>query len=174
MLDAGLLLIRVVVGLVMMAHGAQKLFGWANGPGLEGFRGMMRKLNVHPSKFWATVGALNEFGGGLLLLLGLLMPLGPLMVIANMLVAIVMVHGAKGFWNSQGGYEWPLTLAVVSLAVALTGPGRYALDPLLGISLPPAILLVGLGIVFAAVLTLSLMSRQQAPAPQAESRPARR
>ena len=58
MLDAGLLLIRGVVGVVMLAHGAQKLFGWASGPGLEGFRGMMRKLNVHPSKFWAMVGAL--------------------------------------------------------------------------------------------------------------------
>ncbi len=174
MLDLGLLLIRVMVGSVMMAHGAQKLFGWSGGPGLQGFRGMMRSLNLHPSQFWATVASVNEFGGGLLLLLGLLMPLGPLMIIANMLIAILLVHGAKGFWNQAGGYEWPLTLLVVALAVALTGPGLYSLDWLLSISLPePGVLLVGLGIVVAGMLALMAM-RQPAPAPQGEARQARR
>src|SRR2546423_15131035 len=120
-LEMGLLVIRLTIGLVIAAHGAQKLFGWFSGPGIAGTEKMMSNLHLEPARFWAYVGALNEFVGGLFTAAGFLMPLGPLMIIANMLIAVTFVHWSKGFWNAQGGYEFPVVLGLAALGWSVTG-----------------------------------------------------
>jgi len=91
-LSFGLLLLRVVFGLTVAAHGSQKLFGWFGGSRLQGFAGMLEKLGIRPSGPFALLAGLSEFGGGLLVALGFLSPVGPLVVIGAMAVAIVTVH----------------------------------------------------------------------------------
>jgi putative oxidoreductase len=136
-MDTALLILRVVVGLYVAAHGAQKLFGWFNGPGLKGAEGFLGgMLGFRPASFWAPAVSLAEFGGGLLLALGLFNPLGAIGIMASQLTATLVVHWAKGPWGSEGGYEQTLTNLAVAVAVAIAGPGRYSLDRLFGISLP--------------------------------------
>src|ERR1700674_1571480 len=140
----GLLILRLGIGLILAAHGAQKLFGVWGGPGMAGWTQSVQRLRIRPAQPWAWVAALSEFGGGLLLGLGLLSPLGSLAIIGAMLVAIATVHLSKGFWTSRGGYEFNLSLIVGAAAVAFTGPGLYSLDNVLGIHLPePLSLIVG-------------------------------
>src|SRR5262245_32258505 len=151
-IDLGLLILRVVVGLVIAAHGAQKLFGWFGGPGLKGFSGGMASMGLRPAWLWGLMGGLGEFGGGLLLALGLLNPLGSLGLIGAMAMAIALAHWSKGFWGSKGGYEYPLVLLISSAVLGLVGPGAYSLDTLLGIVLPtPPIFWVGLVAVVVVV-----------------------
>jgi putative oxidoreductase len=136
-MDVALLILRLVVGLYLAGHGAQKLFGWFNGPGLKGAQGFMGgMLGFQPAGFWAPAVSLAEFGGGLLFALGLFSPLGALAIVASQLTATLVVHLPKGPWNTNGGYELTLTNMAVAVAVALAGPGRYALDRLFGISFP--------------------------------------
>src|SRR4030088_2690336 len=132
----GLLILRLVLGLSVAAHGAQKLFGWFGGPGMTNWTLSVQRLRIRPPRPWAWVAALSEFGGGLLLALGLLSPLGSLAIVGAMLVAIATVHLAKGFWVSKGGYEFNLAILAAVAAVALTGRGAYSLDVALGIRLP--------------------------------------
>jgi putative oxidoreductase len=136
-MDVALLILRIVVGLYVAAHGAQKLFGWFNGPGLKGAEGFLGgMLGFRPASLWAPAVSLAEFGGGLLLVVGLFSPLGSIGIIASQLTATLVVHWAKGPWGSEGGYEQTLTNLAVAVAVAFAGPGRYSLDRLFGISLP--------------------------------------
>src|SRR5215217_2011540 len=100
--DLALLLVRVVVGLLMAGHGAQKLFGWFGGPGLAGITGWLGSTGMRPAGFWAFMAGLSEFGGGLLLALGLLSPLGALGIIAAMIMAIIKGHWGKGIWAHSG------------------------------------------------------------------------
>ena len=134
-METGLLLIRIVLGVVFAAHGAQKLFGWFGGFGIAGTGGWLASMGFRPARLHATVSGLSEFGGGLLLAFGLLTPLGAAAVAGVMLVAIATVHIPNGFFNSAGGYEFNLTLVVTALALAFTGPGRYSLDRALDLSL---------------------------------------
>jgi putative oxidoreductase len=142
-MDAALVIVRVVVGLYLFGHGAQKLFGWFGGYGLRGTAGFMGgMLGFRPALFWTAVAALGEAGGGALMVLGLLGPIGPLAVAATMVVAM-STHIPKGVWRQNGGVEMPLTYLVVSVALALAGPGAYSVDALFGISLPePATLFI--------------------------------
>src|SRR6202171_6262582 len=102
----GLLILRLVVGLTVAAHGAQKLFGWWGGPGMSSWTQVVKRLRIRPARPWAWVAALSEFGGGLLLAVGLLSPLGSLAIIGEMIVAIVTVHLSESFWVGKGGYEF--------------------------------------------------------------------
>ncbi len=168
-LNLGILILRVVLGLTFMGHGSQKLFGWFGGGGMSGTIGMMEKMGLRWSTFWALIAALCEFVGGLLLALGFLNPLGSLGIIAAMLVAISQVHWPRGFWNSKGGFEFPLINLTAAFALALTGPGLYSLDAALGTYLPePVVLLVGLALVIIGVLfeQSSLAHQQPEPIPQ--------
>jgi putative oxidoreductase len=165
-LDLGLLILRLAVGAFLFAHGAQKLFGWWGGPGLAGTTGFFgAHLRLRPAGFWALVGSLTEVGGGLLVVLGLLWPLGPVAVVAAMLMALT-VHWPK-FWAQEGGIEYPLLLLLAGLGLGLIGPGAYALDAAANVQLPaPSTLVIGL---IAAVLGVwvALATRAPAPAPEA-------
>jgi putative oxidoreductase len=154
LVSTGLLIIRVVVGLTMAAHGSQKLFGWFEGPKLSGFAGMLEQLNVKPGRIWAIVSALAEGVGGVLVAVGLLTPIAALIVAANMVVVIITVHLAKGFWNKDGGYEWPLAILATMVGVSLIGPGTFSLDRLFRISLPEP----GTWIVVAIVALLGALT----------------
>ena len=152
----GMLVLRLVIGALMFGHGAQKLFGWFGGYGLVGTSGFFEsQLRLRPARFWTLLAGLSEAGGGLLLALGLLNPLGPVALIAAMIVAGALSHWPR-FWAHEGGIEYPLVLIAASLGAAIAGPGAWSLDALLGIALPmPVALIVGLvGAILGAVLTL--------------------
>jgi putative oxidoreductase len=168
-MDVALLVLRVVVGLYLFGHGAQKLFGWFGGPGLAGTEGWLGSAGYRPARFWALNAGLAEAAGGALLFLGLLTPLGSIAIISAMAVAIATAHLGKGWFGQTGGPELPLTNIAAAIVVALAGPGRIALDSWLGIALPePAI-----GIVFAVLAAIgvaaALLSRRQRPAEQPQT-----
>lgn len=123
--DLGLLLIRVMVGLVFVYHGAQKLFGAFGGPGISGFAGHLEKMGFMAPLVSAWLAALAEFIGGLALISGWHMRLASLPLIFTMLVASFKVHGGA-FGLQNNGMEYALTLAVVLLGLLFTGPGRFA------------------------------------------------
>src|SRR3954470_10601956 len=108
----GLLILRLAVGLIMAAHGSQKLFGWFGGGALRGTGAMMEKLGMRPGRLFAIAAGLGELGGGVLLALGLVTPLAAAAIVAVMVVAIGTVHVAKGFWAHQGGLEYNLVISV--------------------------------------------------------------
>jgi len=130
----GLLLLRIVLAPSIAAHGAQKLFGWFGGGGLKGTAGFFGAggLGFRQPLAMATLAALGEFAGGVLLALGLLTPLGAVGVVGVMTVAILTVHLKKGFFVTKGGYEYNLLLLAGAAALAATGPGRFSLDRAFG------------------------------------------
>jgi putative oxidoreductase len=160
-LDVGLLVLRLVVGALLFAHGAQKLFGWFGGPGLASATGMMgAHLRLRPAPFWAFLGSFTEVAGGLLLAVGLLSPLGAIAIAAAMMMALT-VHWPR-FWAQNGGIEYPLLLLLAALGIGLTGPGQFALDAAFGIALPVLpVLLVGLVL---AVVGVAVALATRAPA----------
>ncbi|MEK3949385.1 DoxX family protein [Paenibacillus sp. FSL H7-0703] len=131
MLASGLLLIRLVVGLLLVGHGAQKLFGWFGGYGPKGTGGWMESIGIKPGVFMAVSAGLMELLGGALFALGLLTPLAALLITVTMLGAIFKVHGQNGIWATANGYEYPLVLIAVVIGIALTGAGSYSIDALL-------------------------------------------
>jgi putative oxidoreductase len=132
-LSVGLLLIRLIAGTLLVAHGAQKLFGWFGGYGLAGTGGYLETLGYRPGRFFAAAAGLAEFSGGILLALGFLGPIASALIIPVMIVATVTVHWKNGVFATSNGIELTLLYATIALAVALTGPGRYSLDAALGL-----------------------------------------
>tara|TARA_R110001592_G_scaffold139056_2_gene358775 strand:- start:114 stop:575 length:462 start_codon:yes stop_codon:yes gene_type:complete len=122
------LILRVPVGLTLAAHGAQKLFGWFGGYGLEGTGQWMASLGLEPGYLMALMAGSAEFFGGLALVLGLLTRPAAVVVAFTMLIAIFAVHIGNGLFMANNGYEFALTLFVVSVALAIQGAGRFALD----------------------------------------------
>jgi putative oxidoreductase len=163
-MDAGLLLLRVVVGLALAAHGAQKLFGWFGGYGIAGTGGYLEQLGFVPGRRAAVMAGLSEFGGGLLLALGAVTPLAATLIVGVMFTAIMSVHIRKGFFNHVGGYEYPLVLAVSALSIVLAGPGRYSVDAALGAHLHGPAWAVGTLIAGVAGGGFQLLTRRQQPA----------
>jgi putative oxidoreductase len=151
-MDMALLILRVVVGLLLIGHGTQKLFGWFGGPGIDGFAGGLGRMGFRPARLWSVAAGLAEAGGGLLLALGLLSPLGSLGIVASMLVATFTVHWGKGLFVTTGGPELPITNMAAAVAVAIMGPGRFALDSWWGISPPEPLT----GLVFALLTLLGV------------------
>jgi putative oxidoreductase len=165
----GLLILRLGIGLILAAHGAQKLFGLWGGPGMTKWAQMVERLRIRPARPWAWIAALSEFGGGLLVALGLLSPLGSLAIIGAMLVAIATVHLSKGFWVGKGGFEFNLALIAGSAALAFTGAGAYSLDSALGIHLPePLTLIIG---TIALVVGVSATLLSRSPQPETKTQP---
>jgi putative oxidoreductase len=131
MLNIGLLLIRLVIGVLFIGHGAQKLFGWFGGYGLKGTGGWFESIGMKPGVTMALMAGLTELVGGVLFALGLVTPLGGILIAATMVIAIAKVHGANGLWSTSNGYEYNLVLLAVTIGIALVGPGQYALDTFL-------------------------------------------
>jgi putative oxidoreductase len=130
----GLLVLRLVMGLTMAAHGGQKLFGWFGGPGATATAGLFAKLGFRRPAVMAVMAGVAELGGGVLFAAGLLTPLAALAITIVMLNAFLTVHRPRGFFVTSGGYEYNLVIGAIAVAVAAIGPGRASLDNALGIA----------------------------------------
>jgi putative oxidoreductase len=166
-MEIGLALLRLTTGLILAAHGAQKLFGWFDGPGLDGTGQFFETIGFQPGRRHALKAGLAETGGGLLLALGLFTPIGTALICSVMLVAGT-VHAKNGFFVQNGGYEHPVVLGVAALSIAFTGPGAFSLDALFGNHLSGT--LWGIAALFVGVLggAFSLIQRHATPAQQTE------
>ena len=130
------LALRIPVGIIFAAHGAQKLFGWFGGYGLEGTGQWMASIGLAPGYLMALLAGSAEFFGGLALIIGLLVrPASAVLAIA-MLVAIFSVHIGNGLFMSNNGYEFGLALLAVSVSLMLSGAGRASIDAALSLSVP--------------------------------------
>ena len=168
-LALGLLILRLGVGLTIAAHGAQKLFGWFEGPGLTKQMQGMEKQGFKPAALWSTLVILGELGGGLSVAFGFLTPLGAAGIVGAMLMAMVKVHWKNGFFNSKRGIEFPLALFTMGLAIGIMGPGTYALDTLFGIALPEQLVFIALAVAAVLVDVIGLIiSRPAATQPAAQ------
>ena len=134
----GITLLRIVTGLTFAAHGAQKLFGWFGGYGLEGTGQWMASIGLAPGYLMALLAGSAEFFGGMALIIGLLVrPAAAVLAIA-MLVAIFSVHVGNGLFMSKNGYEFGLALLAVSVSLLLSGAGRASIDAALSRGGPQA------------------------------------
>jgi putative oxidoreductase len=171
----GLTVFRVLIGATMFAHGAQKLFGWFGGPGPDAMGQAFDSMGLKPGKRSAVIAGASEAGGGALLALGLLTPLGSAATIGVMSQAVQTVHKEKGFFVTEGGYEYNLTLAAAALALADLGPGPISLDRALGTELRgPLVALAAVGAGLAGPRLLERLAPSEpaaAPAPQSDAAP---
>ncbi len=149
--DLALALVRVVVGLVIAAHGAQKVLGVWGGPGLAGWTQGITRMGMRPPVFWAWVSAFAELAGGVAFALGFLLPVVAAALSIQMGVAIARAHWSKGFWNTKGGIEFPFTLGAIAAINGVGDPGVYSLDRALGLPVS------GAG-VYAAVLVVGVVA----------------
>lgn len=131
--DAGFeaLLLRVPVGIILAAHGAQKLFGWFGGYGLDGTGQWMGSIGLEPGYFMALLAGSGEFFGGLMLAFGFLTRLGAALNVVAMAVALFWVHFANGLFLSNNGYEFALALLAATASILVMGGGKLSVDKLL-------------------------------------------
>ena len=155
--DFGLLVLRVVAGTVVLAHGLQKL-GYLGGYGFDGTAGFINGLGFRPSRPWTAAVVVAEVIGSALMILGLGGPIGPGLVAADLLVAIAVAHLPKGWWNANGGVEYVAVIAASAFAVALIGAGAYSLDGLLGLTYASWLVPAWLGLMAVGVI-VALVSR---------------
>ena len=127
----GPLALRLPIGVIFVAHGAQKLFGWFGGYGLEGTGQFFGSVGLSPGYLMALLAGAAEFFGGLALVLGLLVRPAAASLAFAMLVAIFAVHVDKGFFMSSNGYEYALALFAASLSLVFSGAGRASVDTIL-------------------------------------------
>jgi putative oxidoreductase len=172
-MNLGLLILRIVVGLLFVGHGAQKLFGVWGGHGLQGTAGFFEAIGLRPGRFHATAAGLIEFAGGALLALGLLTPFAAAALTAVMTAAVISVHFTKGLWATDGGYEYNLVLASAAFALSAIGAGNWSLDHALSLSDHGVLWAIGalvVGIVGGVGAVLSGRARRHEHRQQATSR----
>jgi putative oxidoreductase len=131
-MDLALLVLRVVVGLLFVGHGAQKLFGIWGGHGLAGTAGFFEQIGLRPGRVHAPAAGLAEFLGGALLALGLATPLAAVLIISVMVAAVLTVHLPNGVWATNNGYELNVVYAAIAFALAGVGAGNWSLDHVIG------------------------------------------
>lgn len=122
------LVLRIPVGIIFIAHGAQKLFGWFGGYGLEGTGQFMASIGLNPGYLMALLAGGAEFFGGIALLIGLLVRPASAVLAITMLVAIFTVHFSNGLFMSNNGYEYALALLAVTVSLAISGAGCWSVD----------------------------------------------
>jgi putative oxidoreductase len=132
-LGTGLLIARLILGVLMAAHGTQKLFGWLGGYGLAGTAGFFEQLGFRPGRLFVLTASIAEVVSGILIALGLFGPVGPALLLSVMIVAAVSVHWGHGLFAGTNGIEVPLLYAAGAVALALAGYGPFSLDAVLGI-----------------------------------------
>ena len=167
--DIGLLLLRVVIGGVVMMHGLLKLGLVGKGGSIPGVAGWFNSLGLRPGLFWAYAAVIGEAGGSLLMLLGLGGPIGPGLLVGDLIVVTIVAHWSQGFWAGGGkvGWEFPVPLLAGALAIALAGNGAWSLDRLLGLVYPDWLLPAWLVVMAAgAILALAIRSTQAPKAAQ--------
>jgi putative oxidoreductase len=132
--DVALAVLRVVTGLLLAGHGAQKVLGAFGGPGLTKWTGATKGMSFRPHQFWANAAAWGELLGGLALAVGFLTPFAAAVLAVDMLVAIWKVHWSKGLWVTKGGYEYTLVMFCIFALIGLVGVTAYSVDELLGLA----------------------------------------
>lgn len=168
-LNIGLLLARIIIGLVMAAHGAQKLFGWFGGYGLNKTGEFFVHLGFQRGRAFAAAASLTEITSGLLLAVGLLGPVGPALIVSVMLVAMITVHWDHGLFASNNGIEVPLLYLTGAVALALIGFGRYSVDAWLGLDALWSPELTWLALAAGALGGLANLTLRRRPAPPASA-----
>jgi putative oxidoreductase len=162
----GLLLLRLVVGLAMAAHGSQKLFGWFGGHGLAGTGGFFEMLGFKPGRMFALAAGATETLSGVLLAAGFLGPIGPALMLSVMIVAALTVHWKNGYFATSNGIELPVMFGVAAIALAFTGYGQFSIDALTGLDTvftPREVVFALVAGVIGAVVNLSVRRPQAAP-----------
>jgi putative oxidoreductase len=160
-LDLALLVIRVVVGSTIAAHGTQKLFGWFGGKGLAGSGEIFSSMGFEPGRRNALMAGLGETFGGLLMVIGLGTP-GAAAAAASTMAGAAASSRDKGFWAVKGGYEYPLMLAVTAASISIAGPGGYSLDEVIGNVLnQPWMSAIALGAAGVAIGVVLLQRRNE-------------
>ena len=175
-MDTGLLVLRIVVGLLLVGHGAQKLFGWFGGAGLPGTAGFFRSVGYWPPRLMAGFAGGAELIGGLSLAAGFLTPLAAAAIIGTMLNVGVGVHRRNGLWAADNGYEYPLVLGAVAAGLGFTGAGAASVDAWLGIGAGGAeagVFAVGLGLVVGAAVLVSRTAALSEAGPAVKAAPTR-
>jgi putative oxidoreductase len=165
----GILFIRIVFGLILAGHGAQKLFGSSGGHGPRQTAASFAGLGFRAPLAMALAAGLAEFGGGLLFACGLLTPLAALVIAVVMANAIATVHWRSGLWAINGGYEYPLSIWATAVGVAAMGGGRFSLDALIGWADNLSGLWWGVGVLGASLLlcAMTLTLGRHSPRPRA-------
>ncbi len=165
----GMLILRLTVGLTLAAHGAQKLFGWFGGLGLQRTGQALAAFGFQPGRRHAFLAGVVEVTAGVLLALGLATPLAAAMTMSLMLAAAASVHWKNGFFITENGYEFNLVLGVAAWTIAFTGPGTWSLDSMFGWSTGgdgwglavPLVALVGAGVQLAQRQTSALPTQEE-------------
>jgi putative oxidoreductase len=159
----GLLLIRLVLGGLMAAHGSQKLFGWFGGYGLTGTGTFFDQLGFRPGRLFAAAAGWTEVLGGVLVAVGFGGPIGPAFVVSVMIVAALSVHWGHGLFAATNGIEVPLLSAAGAAALAFTGAGQYSLDALFGLTSMSTTANAGIALGLAALAAIAnLVARRSA------------
>jgi putative oxidoreductase len=176
MLDLALLILRAAVGLTFAAHGAQKAFGWWDGPGPTGWRGAIERMGFRPTDLFVALSVGVELVGGLMLALGLVTPFAAAVLVAQSIVIIGRAHWEKGFFSTKGGFEFPLVLGLVAAAICLAGAGGISLDAVLRLPLPDPVRAAVLPLAVAgglASLLIPDVMAERAPNPSGDASAAR-
>ena len=160
----GLLLVRLVFGGLMAAHGSQKAFGWFGGYGLTGTGTFFEQFGFRPGRLFAAAG-LTEVLGGVLVAMGFGGPIGPAFVVSVMIVAVVSVHWGHGLFAATNGIEVPLLYAANAAALAFTGPGRYSVDALFGLTSMWTTANAGIVLGLAALGAIANLAARQSAVP---------